>query len=211
MNDSIETVLDYKEGIKVFGNPFTEPANEYWALVCLWHGMDYIYHHVASCEAVVRERVNPGGNNRVHLLGNGPWLNGMPIPLLTCSFHWYAVSACNYARTIGAIAHRQDNAFPKPPHYVAKVIPDVLAFRDKVAAHFAWATGNKKDNDAERLASVLPPLTFNGDALQVGGLCISVRRGMRVSDSKAIKPWSLTKVHENLRERYWPTEQEDSQ
>jgi hypothetical protein len=74
-------------------------------------------------------------------------------------FHWYAVSACNFVKTVGPIAYRQ--IIPVGPSSVCREgDPEVLAFRDKVAAHFAWATRNSKDNEAERLASILPPLSF---------------------------------------------------
>ncbi|MEX0936937.1 MAG: hypothetical protein WDZ59_03695 [Pirellulales bacterium] len=84
------------------------------------------------------------------------------------------------------------------------MIPDVLAFRDKVAAHSTWTTKSKRDDDAKRLASILPPLSFSSDRFFVGASTITVRRGGKVSNSQAIKPWSLTEVHEALIERYWP-------
>jgi hypothetical protein len=107
-------------------------------------------------------------------------------------------------KTVGAIARKLDSSRPLPHEYAKNIIPEVIAFRDKVAAHFAWTTENRRDNDAERLASILPPLTFNDDSFYVGGLTVAVRRGGRASNSQAIRPWSLCKVHESLRERYWP-------
>ena len=83
------------------------------------------------------------------------------------------------------------------------MIPDILAFRDKVAAHFAWSTENKRDSDAERLASIIPPLTFMDDAFYVGTCTVNVRSGGQSSDSSAMRPWSVTKAHKRLRERYW--------
>jgi hypothetical protein len=105
---------------------------------------------------------------------------------------------------VGAIACRQDASRPLPPHYVAAVMPDVLAFRDKVAAHFAWSTQHSKDNDAERLASILPPLSFEDDSFYVGGLTVTLHRDGKDSRSQSIAPWSICKVHERLRARYWP-------
>ena len=52
-------------------------------------------------------------------------------------FHWYSISACQYVRTVGAIAYLQDNSRPKPLEYVNSVIPEVKAYRDKVGAHYA--------------------------------------------------------------------------
>ena len=136
--------------------------------------------------------------------GNFPAFQDVPQGLVTCAFHWYAISACQYVGTVGAIAHRQDNARPGWREYVTAVIPEVFAFRNKVAAHFAWCVGNKKDTLAERLASILPSLIFAEDCFQIAGYTVHRRKGGNVSDSTAIQPWSLCRVHERLRQRYWP-------
>jgi len=36
------TILDHIYGIKVPGEVFREPANEYWALLCLRQGLDFM-------------------------------------------------------------------------------------------------------------------------------------------------------------------------
>jgi hypothetical protein len=105
---------------------------------------------------------------------------------------------------VGAIAYRQDKTRPLPPHYVRGVIPEVLSFRDKVAAHFAWSTEHSKDNDAERLASILPPLAFVDDSFHVGAIRVGLSREGKESNSASIAPWSICKIHERLRTRYWP-------
>ena len=84
-------------------------------------------------------------------------------------------------------------------------MPEVLAFRDKVAAHFAWSTQNSKDNDAERLASILPPLTFEDDSFYVGAYSVALRSAGKESNSQSIAAWSICKVHERLRVRYFPS------
>lgn len=199
------TVLDHIDNITVAGRVFEHPANEYWALVCLRQGMEFLYRQAQQCDLAMKAMVNPSGNVKYGGFGNLPEMRAIPTALLTCAFHWYAISACQYARTVGAIAYRQDAARPFPPQYVAAVIPDVLAFGDKVAAHFAWSTQNSKDNEAERLASILPPLTFENDSFHVGGLTVALCRAGKASDSQSIMPWSLCKVHDRLRVRYWPT------
>jgi hypothetical protein len=196
------TVLDHIDNITVPGIPFKEPANEYFALVCLYQGMEFLYRQAKRIDDGVNQHLDKG----VQFFGNGsaPFFDGVPKPLLTCSFHWYAVSCCNYVRTIGAIAHRQDSTRPLPYEYAKNVIPEVIAFRDKVAAHFAWSTESGRDNDADRLASVIPPLTWWEDSFYVGMMQIHLRRSGKSSTSDAIKPWSLCKVHDALRPRYWP-------
>jgi len=198
------TILDHIDGITVPGGVFREPANEYCALICLSEGMRYLYHQVKRCEEVVERRVNPQGNLKVAGFGNLPEFHDLPMPLLICSFHWYAISACQYVRTVGAIAHSQDQTRAKPPDYVKSIIPEVLAFRNKVAAHFAWATKNERDNDAERLASILPPLVFADGRFIASGYTVTLRRSGKTTDSRTIAGWSLTEVHERMIARYWP-------
>jgi hypothetical protein len=198
------TILDHLDGITVPGNVFDQPTNEYWALVCLHQGMEFLHSQALKIEHVAKQRMNPSGNLRVFHMGTLPDIPEVPRALLTCAFHWYAISACQYVRTVGAIAFRQDCTRPDPGAYVEKVIPEVKVFRDKVAAHFAGMTKNKHDNEAERLASLLPPLTFEDDSWYVGGMTVGLSGGGKVSTSEAIKPWSLCRVHEELRKRYWP-------
>ena len=199
-----ETVLDHVDNIRVPGTVFREPTNEYWALICLRDGLEFLYAQAKQCDHAVGRRIPPRESVNYFGFGNVPEFEQIPKTLLTCAFQWYAVSACQYVRTIGAIAHRHDPARPLPPAYVQYVIPEVQAYRDKVAAHFAWSTQNQRDNDAERLASVIPPLSIHDGSIHVGVMAIYVRRGSKASDSSAIKPWSITRVHEHLRKRYWP-------
>jgi hypothetical protein len=200
------TILDHIDNIAVPGDVFRQPVNEYWALVCFRQGMEFLYRQAARCDQVVKQRVNPDDKLHIVSYGNLPESGDIPKALLTCAFHWYALSAYQYALIVGAIAHKQDSSRPIPPAYVKSVMPEVLAYRDKVAAHVAWAKNNSKDNDAERLASVLPPLTYVDDSFQVGTQTVMLQQQGKVSDSRALQPWSICKVHEKLRKRYWPDE-----
>lgn len=212
MTEESVTVLDHIEGITVPGDVFAEPANEYWQLVCMRKGMEHLHRQAAHWDQQVRQQGNLGGNVKRMGLGNLPAFRGIPKPLVTCAFHWYAMSAYQYVLTVGAIAHRQDNARPIPPHYVRDVIPEVLAFRDKVAAHFAWAKNNSRDTEADRLASILPPLGLADDSIHVALFAVVVRQSSKTSNSQALRPWSICRVHEQLRKRYWPhQEQQDKE
>ena len=197
------TVLDYIDQITVPGDVFKEPANEYWALISLSRGLDFLAKQVIQCESVVRKRVNPTGNLKVLSFGNLPEFDGLPMGLVTCAFHWYAISACQYVRTVGVIAKSYEPKSPEPIKYVESIIPEVKAFRDKVAAHFAWASQNKKDNDAERMASIFPSVIWSDDHFVVGGHQITVRKGSQASNSGCLTPWSISVVHQRLSERYW--------
>ena len=59
MAESDFTVLDYEDGIQVPGNVFAEPVNEYWALMCLRQGLEYLYHQVSQYDQMVQTRGQP--------------------------------------------------------------------------------------------------------------------------------------------------------
>jgi hypothetical protein len=216
MSEETTTTLDFIDGIIVPGEPFKEPANEYWALVSLWEGMRFLHAQVARSEGITCERINSGEvklfsfaderfrAEEVHFGGRLPdGLNDIPMALLTSAFQWYAISVCQFVRLIGAIAKRQDNGRPLPDEYAKRIIPEVLTYRNKVAAHFAWSSDNKRDNDAERLLSVLPALTFSRARFRTGSMTVSLRRSGEVSKSSAIQEWSLTEIHDRLISRYF--------
>lgn len=198
------TVLDHLDHIQVPGKVFEQSVNEYWALLYLWEGLEFLYRQVKACDERVKQKVNPDGQNEILITGNHPHLQGIPNSLLTCAFHWYAISACQYVRTVGTIAYRQDNKRQQALDYLKKVIPEVRVYRDKVAAHFSWNSKHPEDNDAERLLSAMPQLGFRNDSFFVGSLTVALSKGGKKSNSGKIKPWSLCKVHEQLRERYSP-------
>lgn len=198
--DTTSTLLDLVDKIVIPGEPLKNPSNEFWALICLWNGLEYLNNCVENCEQTVRSHLSP--NNGHFLFGGFPGIDDSSLSLITSAFHWYAVSACNLTRLIGSIAKRIDNSRPKPPEYTKSVLPEVLGFRDKVAAHFAWTGHNNYDNTAERQFSVMPQLTFEHDAFFVGGMQLHISHGEADSNSKAIAKWSLTKVHLQLRQRY---------
>ncbi|HVC93711.1 MAG TPA: hypothetical protein VND64_08475 [Pirellulales bacterium] len=204
MTDTDVTVLDHVERIEVPGRVFDKPVNEYWALICLWEGLNFLYRQAAHCDAVANDSLGAPRGTYIDVFGNDPAFDSLSMPLLVSAFHWYAVSACQYVRTVGAIARRFNGSRANPAVYVASVIPEVLAFRNKVAAHFAWTMDHNQDNEAERAFSVMPPLSFIRGSFHVGGMSVYVRRGDDASSSAAIKPWSICGVHSRLRTRYWP-------
>lgn len=189
------TTLDHIQSIKVEGDVFKEPKNEYWSLICLFEGMELLYHNAKKCNDLV-ELNSPES----FLFGNAPELKNVPKAILTSYLHWYAVSASNYVRTVGAIAGEKQLIDCKPLDYARKIIPEVITYRDKVAAHFSWSTKNNKDNSAERMVGVIPQLTYHNNTFHVGQM--SFVNGNDNSDE--IKPWSITETHIELKKRYWP-------
>ncbi len=204
MEDKEETILDYIDNVTVQGKPFAEPGNEYYALICIRSGLGQLYRWARKCDEVCLSQLDPKKN--YFFMGNVPEVSGIPHTLLTCAFQWYAISACQYVKTIGTIAYRQDNTGTKPLVYLNSIIPEVKVYRDKVAAHFAWLTKNSHDNEAERLASIIPQVIFSKDSFHVGAMNISMGRRGKMTTSKEIKPWSIVKIHRRLQERYWPEE-----
>ncbi|MDD5700482.1 MAG: hypothetical protein PHU23_00405 [Dehalococcoidales bacterium] len=204
MAESEKTTLDYIDKITVEGKPFLDPANEYYALICLKSGLDHLYRFASKCDEICLSQIDPGKKH--FFMGNVPGVKGIPYPMLTCAFQWYAISACQYVKTIGTIGYRQDNTRPKSDVYLNSIIGEVKNYRDKVAAHFAWLTKNEHDNDAERLASIIPQVSFWGNSFHVGAIIVSLGRKGKMSSSKDIKPWSIVNIHKILQKRYWPEE-----
>lgn len=101
MVESVTTILDHKENISAPGDVFANPANEYYALMCLRHGMEFIYRQAKRCDLTVNEAINPNGDIKFVGFGNAPEFSAVPMTLLTVSFHWYAMSAYQYALLVG--------------------------------------------------------------------------------------------------------------
>ncbi len=199
----IRTILDHIDEIEVPGDVFRPPANEYWALVYLRKGLEFLAQQVDQCETIVRNQIGSPPNTKLCSFGNLPEFSDLPKGLLTCSFQWYSISACQYVRTVGAIAKSNDTTRLKPHDYLETVIPEVKVFRDKVAAHFVWASRNKKDNDAERLLSKIPNLVWSDGHFFVSGWSASLHKTGRGSVSADWIPWSVSIVHRRLCDRYW--------
>lgn len=198
------TILDHVDNLQVPGRVFEQPVNEYWALVCLRSGLDFLYRQAAYCDKAATELLEAPPGTCIDVFGNDPAFAALPMPLLTSVFHWYAVSACQYVRTVGTIVWRLDPGRKKPDEYLASVIPDVLMFRNKIAAHFSWTMNHSRDNDAERAYSVMPPLSFVRGSFRVGALSLFMRRGNEAASTASITPWSICETHSELRKRYWP-------
>lgn len=196
------TILDHIDNIRVEGNVFECPSNEYYALVCLWEGMEFLYNQAKRCDVIVQNRLDP--NMVYHLYGNAQEFNGINMRLLSTSFQWYSVSACQYVRLVGAINHKQDNTRQEAQQYTKDIIPEVIAFRDKIGSKFAWSTKNKQDNPAERAFSVMPQLSFIDDSFYTSSMTLTIGDSKTSSDSSALEPWSISRIHEKLRQRYWP-------
>jgi hypothetical protein len=136
------------------------------------------------------------------MFGNAPQLQGIPQDLVACAFHWYSVTACNYARLVGWLVNGGDIA--KATEYLKHVIPGVYVWRNKVGAHFARTSPRKEDTPADLAKSVIFPISFDDDAFYASSLVRGMSsRGQKSSSRKDMR-WSLTHTHQELARRYWP-------
>ncbi len=217
--EEFQTTIDYVDKIRVPGQPFEKPANEYWRLLCLWQGMSFLAERVGRCQDAANEAMAQGlretlppevsasmqGLPSQFVRSPPPGLGGAALAMVTTAFEWYAVSAFNYACMIGAIRIRQMSSAPIPRKYAETVIPELVIYRDKVAAHAAWTSKHERDNDAERLCSVIPKLSLANGRLMAGGYTITLGSTSGGHKSGCLPEWSLTDEHARLAERYWPS------
>lgn len=195
-------IIDHVNNYEVPDSHLQAHSNEVNSLCTLKDGLWFLYRNVKKAEHHMLCRLNP--NVRVFSAGNDPLTADVPKSLIACSFHWYAVSACNVVGLLGWLMHTHDHGLRAPRAYMQEVLPAVKVWRDKVAAHFARWDVSPRDSQAEQKASVLPPVAWSDDAFFVGAWTLRVKHGENVSTSKSIKRWSLTKVHEELSNRFWP-------
>ena len=134
--------------------------------------------------------------------------------LLGCMFDWFSVSLVNYMRTIQLIqlidtkGWDLDDLKRNPVQreldkacnlYIKQVAPDVLQWRNKIAAHRA-ATSPRSDNLSTLTYSTFPTVSYDRPYYGVGNFKLSLGDGS-VSD---FQPWNLSEKYEELAPRYWP-------
>jgi len=198
--------LDYIEKFILSGENLTKYSNELASLRYLSEGLAFLYKQVKKIELTINERIDP--KIRVFSYGNDPRMAGIPRDLISCAFHWYSVSVCNYALMVGWLRHTIEPTSSLPWDYVDSIMPAVRAWRDKVAAHFSKADIRYRgDNIAEKEVSVFYPIAFDDDAFHAAPMKFTMtKKGKRIT-SDVLQKWSLTKMHEQLLPRYWPAPQ----
>lgn len=197
-------MLDYIENFGLSDTERKRYHNELQSLNYLRLGLEYLYKQVKKIEMEVFNKLDA---NKVHFIyGNAPSLKGIPYELIACSFHWYAVSVCNYALLVGWLQHETTPNSKIAKDYRDSVLKDrgVVDWRNKVAGHFARADDYKRDSPAERMTSTFFPFAFYDDAFYASPMKLTVTQRGKTSSSASLKSWSLTKLHEELRRRYWP-------
>ncbi len=210
-------ILDFKDKIELPDEMKRKFFNELQMLANIWRGLCFIYGLAEIIEQKAKNKISDGtvlqnmppdvrkcfeGKQiRYESFGNDPALNWLDKGLLYSLFQWYAVSACNYVRLVGHLAKQMNPERQEPVKYTEKVIPNVKWFRDKIAAHPARTSKDKRDNEADRMASIFYQVGFIDGRFEAPVWQVTVKKnGQRFSTSGS--PWSITKTHENLAGRY---------
>ncbi len=209
MNQTIDHVANLSIDTEAF-------ANELSSLSTLKTGMIHLANLVLACE--LRRHRDDGV--QVFSFGWTDPAERAEIETVTCAFHWFANSICNYARLIGFVqvlaagtVGRLDLA-NRSKHkvltdgielYISTIpeLTDVIRWRNKVAAHFAITAPRKDDKMATLEFSVVNPVTFMDGRFWVGQLSL-YRSGPGGGHTSELPKWSLTEVFVNLVPRFWP-------
>lgn len=198
-------IIDYCENIDLPQDVVEAHPNELSAIGYLTQGLRFLYRQVNGIEERVRELVGP--DMQTVFVGRPPPFEWIPLGLVACSFHWYAVSACNLTGLIGWLANNEDSS--KATAYVKKLIPEVGLWRNKIAAHFARTAPRAEDSFADLVASVMVPVGFDDDAFYTQPFSLTLGGVGEPSTTRRDMRWSLTHVHRQLCKRYWPDDVED--
>ena len=193
-------VIDYIANLKLSDEQEKGHFNELRSLAYLARGLEFLYEHVQRVEAEVVRRLPKG--KQLIIFGNAPEMQGINQDLVACTFHWYAVTACNYVKMVGWLANNGDSS--KAREYMQRVLPQVYLWRHKVAAHFALIDPRKGDNAADLAMSVMFPISFDNDGFYTGSLILTIGKGGKQNTSRQDMRWSLTHTHCDLIPRYWP-------
>jgi hypothetical protein len=217
-------ILDHIEMLDFPDDKVERYGNEFQSLRNLSQGLSLLYESTRRIEQKAKEQIKDGSvlesmppevrksfegkDIRYFSVGNDPSLAWLNKGLLYSFFQWYSVSACNYVRLIGWLSLQENIQMQSPLQYVNLVIPNVLWFRNKIAAHFARASNNGRDTEADRVASVLYQVGFDNGRFYASIWKVSIRRKSEKSTSSNEAAWSITETHEGLIKRFKPKTEE---
>ncbi len=191
-------VLDSCNPLIITGAPHNNLHNYFATLTTLAIGLEHLFFQHQSYKNHYLTNQDPIWGN-----STGTW-EIAPHPVLSCMFHWYAVTAWNYIRGIGYLAESLGllHSGERGIHYARRAFPDLGSFRDKMGAHTSAFSDNPRDTLADKFTS-----------LNVGMTCFAQNTfvfpagifgfGTSPDGSSTITPWSLEKTHLSLYSRYW--------
>lgn len=197
--------------------------NELSTLNTLEVGLCQLAREVKQREEIIHSRRADLGKPS-SFVGVPPDQDERELQWVTCLFHWYGVSVCNYARLAGLLKGFSEKKISRQTiescdkkdrdrikklcgQYTTDVLEleHVLVWRHKVFAHFAITDPYNDDNIATLDVSVMSPIGFDEGRFKVGLLSLAKADSTKASVSSSLPCWSLTQVHENLVKRYWPS------
>lgn len=190
-------ILDVTEPIEVPEEAVKDYSNYIHQLKDLALGLTFINAAMTKYE---EELIKITGGHLVLSIGHISVLDqvkGIPRSLAVCYFHWYSVSAVNFVRTIGWIGSK----FYKNINvrdYTESIVGDLIGFRNKVSAHFAFSSRDKRDNPAERQHTASFPINLRSKRVVVNTMTFHSGE----HDTSELKEWNIPEVHAQLIERY---------
>ncbi len=199
-------ILDHLGKLELPSEQSDAYHNELQTLNYLANGLNFLYLNTCKFEREFSHWLEAkDGGKRKTLFAHLVTAPGIPQDLISCFFHWYAVSCCNYTWLVGWIGRDSRILSVEPDNYARQVIPEILTWRHKVAAHFAKIKPSKKDSTATRDASVLYPVGFSEGRFEASPFEIEYTKNDTITSSSQIPSWKLTEIHEGLAKRYWPS------
>ena len=175
------------------------------------HALRYLYIGIYDIAFSVRNEELKVFNSYPDLILSGSIENW---ERLLNSFNWFSINLINYVRLIGFIDIVNKEGFTQRDltkergdikahckKYINKVIPDISIYRNKLSAHHALTDPYENDSIATLESSVLNSITYKKPYFETAGFSLI---GKEETEACEIKPWFLTKVFEDLTNRYWP-------
>lgn len=192
-----KVVIDKKDNLIV---DLTQTTNQRVIefLKPLGQGLEMLYNRVANYEREYFIR---------DLIGSSSWISlsqtqeeAMHLDGIAMAFQWYSVSVCSFVNLVGRMV---DSSTQRD--YVERVCGSVLLYRNKVAAHTAFAEPTKSskkragDNWLDEMNSLFQLPRFNQAGRLLLGAVPSVttdwKTGKVLERSNHVYELSLTEFH----------------
>lgn len=211
-------ILDYKDNLDMPETIQKNVFNELQTLRNIWQGMCYLNRWTMEIERKANEKVSDGSvfqsmplevrkafegkKVRCFASGNTPGFEWLDKGLIYSLFQWYSVSACNFVLLVGYLRKQVNPEHGTPKSYRNNVIPTLVWFRDNIAAHPVRACNDKRDNEVDRISSVLYPIAFDKERFYAPAWKLTIGQNGRQTKGTNPGQWSITETHEILYNRY---------
>jgi hypothetical protein len=200
-----KAILDHVDGIAI--DPSNAPFANYQAFASSYEGLKTLAFTVRELERRYIANDPHAEHVVLHTL--------MRVPsIVPCAFNWFSVTLVNYLRLIALVQLMNSKGWKSASladpgnrpeiksyctAYVKTVAPEVYAWRNKVAAHFAATDPFHDDNLGTLEHSIMSMVEFQYPYYHVG-----LGKWTSGNETSQLPHWALTKVYEDLRPRLWP-------